>query len=286
MYTIYVDVLLVLNIYVNFFLLKATAKFTHTRLGICRCVLSSAVGSLFALIILLPSMNAFLTLLIKLIAAVAVVWLAFGFHGRGQFLKLVGFFYAINFLFAGVMMAVWLLTGPSFMTVRNSYFYIDFSLITMVISTIAAYFAVSLLRYFLDRKSFAKEKYSVVITNNGKTVTLSAIADTGNSLSDVFTGQGVIICSGEKLPLPEGYLASLSNEDPDTLGQFVLNHKGMRLLPFSTINGGGLIPAFTPEKVYIKGESTGEIKSVNALIGINYKHSGGYDAIFNPAILV
>lgn len=282
--TIYLDILLILNIYVNFFLLSATAKFTHTRLPLGRCVLSASLGSLFALIIFLPTMNAFLPLVIKLFAAVVVVWLAFGFKSKKQFLRLVGFFYAINFLFAGVMMALSLLASPNFMMAHNSYFYIDFSLITLVVSTIVAYFSISLLRFFLDRKACAEEKYTVIITNIGKTVTLSALSDTGNTLVDVFTGQCVIICSGGKLPLPAEYV-ELAIDDPEELSRFVLSHKGMRLLPFSTISGSGLLPVFAPEKVCIKGENAGIIKCVNALIGINFNQIGDYDAIFNPTIL-
>ena len=40
MKSIYLDVLIVLNIYVNYFLLRATAKFTHTPLKTIRCIIS------------------------------------------------------------------------------------------------------------------------------------------------------------------------------------------------------------------------------------------------------
>lgn len=59
MKSIYLDVLIVLNIYVNYFLLRATAKFTHTPLKTIRCIISSAIGSLFSLTILLPAGNFF-----------------------------------------------------------------------------------------------------------------------------------------------------------------------------------------------------------------------------------
>ena len=48
MKSIYLDVLIVLNIYVNYFLLRATAKFTHTPLKTIRCIISSVIGSLFS----------------------------------------------------------------------------------------------------------------------------------------------------------------------------------------------------------------------------------------------
>ena len=48
---VYVDVLLALNIYVNFFLIKATAKLTSEKIKTSRLILSSLGGSLFSLLI-------------------------------------------------------------------------------------------------------------------------------------------------------------------------------------------------------------------------------------------
>ena len=89
MKSIYLDVLIVLNIYVNFFLLRATARFTHTPLKTSRCVLSSVLGSLFSLTIFLPVSNFFITLLIKLAAAAVITAMAFGVKNKKHTLKLM-----------------------------------------------------------------------------------------------------------------------------------------------------------------------------------------------------
>ena len=151
MKTIYLDVLIVLNIYVNFFLIKATAKFTHTPLKIFRCILSSVIGSLFSLTILLPSGNFLLSLLIKLAAAVIITAITFGIKERKRFFKLIFYFYIINFVFAGAVSFMYITFKPSFMAVNNSYFYVDFSLMSLVIFTAIAYFAVTGVRYFMDK---------------------------------------------------------------------------------------------------------------------------------------
>lgn len=51
---IYVDVLLILNLYVNYFLLLATGRLMHLPCGRKRCIAAAAVGSLCALTIFLP----------------------------------------------------------------------------------------------------------------------------------------------------------------------------------------------------------------------------------------
>ena len=88
MQTIYLDVLLLQSLYVNYFLLRAAARVTHTPLRFARCLLVSAGSSLFSLLIFLPALPLLLQLLLKLTAAAATVSLAFGIqHGRwlGQF---------------------------------------------------------------------------------------------------------------------------------------------------------------------------------------------------------
>ena len=47
--TIYLDVLLLQSLYVNYFLLRAAAKLTHTPLHWIRCGLAAAGSSLFSL---------------------------------------------------------------------------------------------------------------------------------------------------------------------------------------------------------------------------------------------
>ncbi len=288
--SIYLDVLIIINIYVNYFLLKATAKLTHTFLKTSRCVFASIAGSLFALMIFLPPLNFFLNFLLKLAASAVIVALAFGVK-KESFLKLVLFFYAANFIFAGVIFAAYILTKPDFMHYNNTYFYIDFSLMALVISTIAAYFIVSIIRYLLDKKNVLNEKFSVIISNMGKVVSLCAASDTGNGLVDVFSGKPVIVCSLKKLEkiLPQGYAEAFSNNDIDFLKDFIVSHKdlrGMKLIPFSTINSGGVLPVFAPESVYIKSESKNEIKNVDALIGVCREDNGKCDAIFNPNLII
>ena len=97
MKSIYLDVLIVLNIYVNYFLLRATAKFTHTPLKTIRCIISSVIGSLFSLTILLPAGNFLIPLAIKLGAAVVIVGMAFGIKDKKHTLKLILYFYIVNF---------------------------------------------------------------------------------------------------------------------------------------------------------------------------------------------
>ena len=98
-------------------------------------------------------------------------------------------------------------------------------------------------------------------------------------MTDVFSGRPVIVCSAEILNELTG-AENLSGEIYD----FLLNSSkmhGVRLVPYSTIDGTGMLPAFRPDEVIIRGENT--VRTVDAMVGI--KETGGR-AVFNPSILV
>lgn len=269
MQTIYVDVLIVLNIYVNYFLLRMTAAITHSRLKTVRCFLAALYGSFFSLLILAPELPSAVTLLIKLAAAVTVVMAAFGIHGYIRLLKNTAAFFTVNFLLAGTVYAVYSWFKPDFMRFGNSYFYIDFSLLILILVTAGLYFVLCLFRRF--SRGGRCDSFKVMIRLGRNTAVMDGLADTGNRLRDYFSGKPVVICGRDDL-LPLG----LGDVSADRLP------RGFRLLPCSTVSADGLIPVFRADELLIVNSVTGERKSVDAMVGIG-EHSG--NAVFDPKIL-
>ena len=268
METIYVDVLLVLNIYVNFFLLRITAAITRSGMGRRRCAAASVYGSLYSLMILLPSLGTLLSLAIKLAAAVSIVAIAFGFQGRKRLAVNTLAFFTANFILAGTVYGVSSLLRPQFIHFNNASFYIDFSLLILIITTALLYFAVRLVRIIWDRSPDGT--FSVVIRCGHKVLKLEGLADTGNGLVDYFTGSPVIIC-------PEESFTELTGVRFDITAL----PKGFRLLPCSAVSGRGLLPVCRCDEVMIYCAESGERKAVEAVIG--FGECG--KAVFNPKLL-
>ncbi len=267
METIYVDVLIVLNIYVNCFLLKITAGITSSAMSAKRCAAAAVYGSLFSLLILVPKLGTLSMLAVKSAAAVTIVILAFGVHGKKRLFKNTAAFFGANFILAGTVSAVYSWLRPDFVHIGNSFFYIDFSLLILILSTAGLYIAVCLIK----RLTFAGDAncYKVIIRYKDKLTELSGLADTGNVLTDHFTGIPVIVCG------PDGFL-------PEGTDIYSKLPRGFRLLPCGTVSGSGLMPVFRPDEVLIMNSDSGERKSVNAMIGLG--ESSGM-AIFNPSLL-
>lgn len=259
--TVYVDILIILNIYVNYFLLRITSKLTRSPLKTLRCVFASTYGSLFSLLIFAPELPYAVSVAVKLAAAVTIVIAAFGIHGKSRFFKNSAAFFGTNFILAGGVYAAYSIFKPSFMHFSNSYFYIDFSMLLLIITTALLYLTVSILRRLSDNS--AEGDFSVIIRIRGKICRIDGLADTGNAFTDVFSGKPVIICSDENIgELPAGVR--------------------FRVLPVTTVSGSGLMRIFTPDEVLIINETSGERKPADAVIGLG--ETGG-KAVFNPNIL-
>ncbi len=269
MQVIYLDVLLVFNLYVNYILLRLTARMTHSRLRTVRCLMVSALGSLSTLMIFLPPMPVILSVLCKLLTAVLLCAAAFGWRDRMRLCWSSICLFGSSFALAGILLALSLLCSVRVVQV-NSCWYLDVSLLHLILFTIAAYILLHTVQVLHDRTHAADGGYRVCIRYRCRTVQLAGLADTGNSLVDFLTGKPVIICDSTEF----SDIAPHPSAKPP---------KGFRFLPCSTISGDGLIPVFQPDEVVIYSEHSGRYKHVDALIGIG--ESQTQNAIFNPKLL-
>lgn len=275
---IYVDVLFLINLYVTYFELLAVSAFTHMKIRSLRMVLASAVGGAAAFVIFLPQELPIISAAIKIASCVIITLAAFGWRGGKAFVKNIIWLLLVNFIFAGIMLAVWLFAAPMEMLYSNGAVYFDIDFFTILFCTCAAYFTIRGVRYLLDKNGRADGRYMILIENNGGKVTLNALSDSGNGLVDWFSGLPVIIC--RKNACADISPPEISHANTE---EYI---KGVRVLPFSTVNARGYVYAFKADKIVISEVKSGKEYSVNALIGISPDSLQEYDAIFNPKILV
>lgn len=269
MHTIYLDVLLILNLYVNWFLLRGTAKLTHSRLTGVRCLIAALAGSLTSLTILLPTLPAALTLLIKLLTAMIPVSAAWGIRRQRIFWRNLAVFLSVSFAFAGVMAALCTLSDTNLLIWSGSCIYLHFSLTALILCTALSYFLLRLTGYLRLRLHHSDDSYEIIVRVGAHLAVQKGLADTGNSLADCFTGKPVIIFGRNALQtIPE-----LSH--PETLPHY-------RQLPYSTLSSDGMLPVFCPDEVIIRNLSSGHTRTVDALVGFVPRQSS---AVFNPNLL-
>ncbi len=272
--TVYIDVLIITSIYIDFFLIKATAAVLRRPPPTTgRAVLGAFVGSLTSLVLLLPALNNVLLFFIKTASAAGIVFISMGYESLGKFIKKIIVFTAVSLCFAGVCFFLSETMAEELILCRNSTVYFNISPIVLILSTAAAYGGICLFRRFTDA-AHTGGKYTVTIyTGKDSFSSFPAIADTGNSLTDVITGIPVIVCGKEQLP----DIAKLLTEDVTVLP------KGWRLIPCNTAGSSGLIPIFRPEATYIRCDETGRTCTADVYIGISSQPMKY--GVFNPSIL-
>ena len=105
-YVIYGDVLVAVNFIIDLLILRLCQPLTGIRQRGPRPYLAAAAGGLCSMVIFLPSNSLPLDLFIRLALSFIVVSIAYGRQRPGVFLRLLGVFYAVSFLVAGVVVGL------------------------------------------------------------------------------------------------------------------------------------------------------------------------------------
>lgn len=283
---IYLDVLILINLYVTYFQILAVSVFTHRKTVWYRKLSAAGIGAVASLSIFIPQEMVLTLTLLKIFLCALIAFVAFGYTGFRAYAVSVLFLMLVSFVFSGLMLCVWLFAAPMKMLFINGTVYFGVDTMTIILSTCAAYGVVRIIRYILDKNGKTDGKYTVIKKNNGRECRLSALADSGNGMVDCFSGLPVIVCRRDMCAdvSPPAIEMIENNSDISDIGTQMI--KGVRIMPFSTVGKGGLICMFKAESVVIDDETNEEKYPVNALIGIVIGGRQEYEAIFNPKILV
>jgi len=252
---IYVDILLALNLIVNYLLIYATAKLSGSAFSGRRGLLGAVLGAMYSLVMLIQ-VPALLLAVSKLAVSCLMVAAAFGRRRAADFLRLMVFFYGAGFMFAGLMLLVQTALSGSGIYYQNGVVYYEMPAVWIVVSASAAFLLSEGLRRLI-RHGESSGLYRAQVWFGGRSVVIAAMTDTGNSLREPFSGEPVAVCGAALLKelLPPEYLAAAGEPDERL-------PKGMRLVPCRTASGAALLPAFRPERLCIsRGGKTMEAEA-------------------------
>ena len=279
---VYVDVLLIVNFMVNFVLLRAAALLTTRPFWGCRAAVAALAGALSALILFAPPVPVAIMALYKLAVCAVMVLIAFPFAGRTAFLSSACCLFAVSFLFSGLMLALYLVTAPAGMLLINGSLYFDISALALLLSTAACYLMTTTFAALLRRRVDAGELYEVVIVGAAGACMIPALLDTGNHLVEPFSGLPALVCGQCDLKnvLPEGF-------DPLLTDAVRAQKMGFRLIPYVTVGGQGVLPAFVPVALRIRTPNGETALRPGCYVAVSPTPigNGHYRAILNPAML-
>lgn len=285
MTVIYVDTLFLLNALVDYLLLLAAARLAGEPLRRRRLALGAVLGGLYAAAIFLPGLGFLAHPLCRLASAALMLLAAYG--GSRHLLRQGALFAALTCAFGGGIVAIGLLGGTG-LTLGNGVFYSALDLKVVLLSAAACYGALTLVFRRLGRHSAASgELVSARLSMGEKSVTLTALVDTGNTLADPISGRPVMVAEGESVaPLfpRENRPAPHDLRDPAA----ALNRLGtgewrsrFRLLPYRSVGvSRGLLLAVRMDALELDGRGRGPV--LVALSPTPVSDGGGYRALIGP----
>lgn len=257
------DTYILLNLILDYLLLLLTGRIAGAPLSRWRLLLAAALGSAYAGATVWPTLVFLSHPLIRLGVGVLMVLIGYGLQRRFFHLNLI--FFALSAALGGGLYALSMM-GLGLPVLEVKY---------ILLFTAVAYCILSLAGHKLARHR-PREYRKVVVHLDGSTAQLTALVDSGNTLTDPMNGKAVVVTEGRCLaPLlppevdfsrPAQCLTSL--KDP----------RRFRLLPYRSVGvNQGLLLAVRADQVQINGRNTGS--RLVALSPTPVSDTGCYNAL-------
>lgn len=249
--TLYLDIYLIINFALDVLCLYFTGCIFCLAMHAGKLALGAALGSAFALLCTLFPGNYAVTALIAVGMSALMCEIAFAPTNRKQRMRLLLFFYIFSALFAGMVGSLYALLPqllPVFAPQTPSRGRLLFAL-CICLCCLVLFFA---LRTFRMRSG--GKRVDVIVIVESTEVCLHCFVDSGNLLTEPFSGLPVILCAESNFAAFEAQTA-----------------RRLRLIPASGVGGHEILRGFLPDSVIIRQHKRGEKKrAVVAFSGASF----------------
>lgn len=277
--TIYIDVVLIENLLMNYIILFATAIILKIQIKQIRLITGSLIGAIYTIISYISGLKIYSNFFLKLILSIIIIYISFNPKNLKKLLKFTLMFYLTSFVFGGAAFALIYVVKPQELLKNNGLVLNAKSLRVIFISAIIAFIVIIIAFKTVKNKISPKDMYcDIEIKLNNKKIETKAMIDTGNFLKEPITNTPVIVVEHtllyecipkEILNHIEDILGGDFSEIPDNIRKEYISK--LKVIPFSSLGKqNGMLLGIKPEGVIIKNEEE-EKENNNVIIGIYNK---------------
>lgn len=264
---IYIDVYFGFNFLMDFLVILILEIIVKSKKAVVRGIISSIVGSLYAVILLVFNMKGgMIYFLTYIVISEIMLWISLGKQTIKDNLKNIIILYGITFFMNGIINLLYYGFDGSqniVMRANNTYYGKINIFIVLIIGVILCIvikkYSDSITKYIKNLGNI----YKVSVVLGSKEIELKALRDTGNSLVEPMTGKPVSIV------------------EKNTVNQFKNETIKYLLIPYNSVGKKhGLLEAFIADKISVDG-----IEIEKAIIGIyngKLSQNNKYEMILNP----
>lgn len=288
--TIYIDIVLIENLIMNYIILLATGIVAKIQIKHIRLIIASLLGAIYTVISYMKVLEIYSNFLLKLLLSIIIIYIAYNPQRMRKMWKMLLIFYMVSFVFGGAAFALIYFIKPQDIIMKNGLFLGTYPLKTVILGAIVAFSLIigtfKILKSKISKKSII---CNIEINLNNKKIKTNALIDTGNMLKEPFSNTPVVVI--EKTLLYDCMPKEILNHLDEIIGGDFKNIpekiqekyiSKLKLIPFSSLGKqNGMLLGIKPQ--YIKIIKEEEIKTKeNVILGI-YQQSltkkGEYQAI-------
>ncbi|KEI17872.1 sigma-E processing peptidase SpoIIGA [Clostridium haemolyticum] len=259
---LYLDIFILENFMVNFFLLYITTQTLRLKQKILYVILASIIGTAYAMFMVYSKFQYFFNIPLKFFIAIIMILIVFRKKNLLFLFKATVVFIIYSMLLAGICIFIEI-NGTNNILVGFSYKY-------LILAIMFFYIVIHrLVSYIRDRNEINNFIYEIDIVMNDITKKVKAFLDTGNELREPVTNLPVMIVEKSIIPISE------------------LNTQNKFIIPYRVVNGfTGKLEGFKPKYIEVHKKNTVEKREVIiALCDNGLSELNDYNALLSRGII-
>ena len=283
---IYLDIVFLENMCMNYIILLASALIIKIRIRHIRLILSSLLGTIYSIISLIPNMDIYSTVGLKILLSIVMVFIAFENKTFKSLIKALLIFYLTSFAFGGCALFLLYFIKPENIVIKNGVYIGKYPIKIAFLGGIVGFTIIINAFKIIKIRLSKKDMFCYIdIFLKNKKATVKAFIDSGNMLKEPIGGAPVIVVESDSLKdiFPEIILKNIEKiiggdyenmiselEKKEYISKF-------RIIPFSSLgNENAILLGFKADKVKISKDEN-EYIYTNAVIGIYDKKLSKYN---------
>lgn len=274
--TIYIDVVLIENLIMNYIILLATGLILKLKIKNIRLIIGSLLGAIYTIVSYTGFLELYSNFILKIVLSVIIVYIAYNPQSVKKLCKELLFFYLTSFVFGGAAFALIYIIKPQDILMKNGLFLGTYPLKTVILAAIVAFIIIIAAFAIVKNKISKKDIFvKIEVSINGRIIETKALIDTGNMLKEPITNTPVVVIEHTLLydSLPKeilNHLEDIIGGDFKKIPEEVRNKyvSKLKLIPFSSLGKqNGMLIGIKPDYLKIIKEEQIE-KRQNVILGI------------------
>ena len=291
--TIYVDIVLLENLCMNYIILFSTAYILKLKIKHLRIFLSSLLGAVYAILAYANIIPMYTSVITKIILSICMIYIAYyPKHIKGLLKELI-VFYLVSFALGGCAFALLYIVRPQDIFMVDGVYIGTYPLKIALLGEITG-FIITYVAFKVVKSRVTKNEiiYKVIVKFDEKELETNVMLDTGNMLKDPISGEAVVLIEKQKLYeiMPKNLLDNIEK----VLGgefkeeQEVKYRTRLRIIPFTSVGKqNGMMLGIKVDEVKIITD-VDEIINQNVIVCVydkTFSKSGRYFGLIGLDIL-